>query len=95
MDRMFQIFVSKIIKDQTFKFGLPSEIVEQFNPIDEIGLEEPVCWVENFHSSWYPGNELQKEALLQLFKLEKQVVVLQTPTLNTISNTYKLPIIFN
>jgi len=79
--RFFSLFVSKIIKDQTFGFGLPSEITENFSPVAEIGSDEPVCWVEHFHSSWYPGNELQKEALKQLLKLEKQVNKSQNPNL--------------
>lgn len=81
--RFFQIFISKIIKDQTFSFGLPSEITENFSPVAEIGSDEPVCWVEHFHSSWYPGNELQKEALKQLLKLEKQVGRSQNSNLRT------------
>lgn len=81
--QFFKIFVSKIIKDQTFNFSLPSEIAEQFSPVAEIGSDEPVCWAEHFHSSWYPGNELQKEALEQLLKLEKHVAKTQNPNLKT------------
>ncbi|WP_319228986.1 hypothetical protein [Draconibacterium orientale] len=81
--RFFRLFVSKIIKDQTFAFGLPSETAEQFGSVAEIGSEEPVCWVEHFHSSWYPGNELQKEALKQLLKLEKRVLGSSDPNLKT------------
>lgn len=81
--RFFGIFVSKIIEDQTFNFSLPSGIAGQFSPVGEIGSEEPVCWVEHFHSSWYPGNELQKEAMKQLLKLEKQVVGSTDPNLKT------------
>jgi alpha-amylase len=79
----FKLFVSKIIKEQTFIFSLPSEITEQLNPVAEIGSDEPVCWVEHFHSSWYPGNELQKEALRQLLKFEKQVEKTLDPNLKT------------
>lgn len=81
--QFFKIFVSKIIEYQTFNFSLPSEIAEQFSPVAEIGSDEPVCWTEHFHSSWHPGNELQKEALKQLLKLEKQVVKTQNPNLKT------------
>ncbi len=77
--RFLRLFVSKIIKDQTFNFSLPSETAEQFGPIAEIGSEEPVCWVEHFHSS--PGNELQNEALKQLLKLEKRVLGSSDPNL--------------
>jgi alpha-amylase len=79
--RFFRIFVSKIIEDQKFNFSLPSETADRFSPVDEIGSEEPICWVEYFHSSWYPGNELQKEALIQLLKLEKYVLSATDPNL--------------
>lgn len=69
--RLFRTFVSKIIKDHSLVFCLPFELKEHFGSVAEIGTENPNCWVENFHSSYYPGNELQQEALKQLFKLEK------------------------
>jgi alpha-amylase len=71
--RFFQALISKIVKDQQFRFCFPSELAKQFHPFNEIGSDEPVCWTELFHSFWYPGNELQKEALKQLLKLERQV----------------------
>lgn len=81
--RFFQVLVSKIIKDQTFSFSLPTVVAEQYSSVAEIGSDEPVCWVEHFNSSWYPGNELQKEAMKQLLKLEKQVGRSQNPNLRT------------
>lgn len=81
--RFFQILVSKIIKDQTFSFSLPTVVAEQYSSVAEIGSDEPVCWVEHFNSSWYPGNELQKEAMKQLLKLGKQVVSSANPNLKT------------
>lgn len=77
----FKKFVSKIIHDQTFCFNLPSELIEQFGPVAEIGTDDPVCWTNQFHSSYYPGNELQKEAINQLFKLEKQTISTENPNL--------------
>lgn len=70
--QLFQTFVTKIIKDKTYNFSLPSQIIEQYGPVSEIGTEEPICWVEDFNSAYYPGNELQKEAISQLFKLSKK-----------------------
>lgn len=70
--QLFQTFVTKIIKDKTHNFSLPSQIIEQYGPVSEIGTEEPICWVENFNSAYYPGNELQKEAISQLYKLSKK-----------------------
>jgi len=71
--QLFRSFVTKIIKSQTYGFSQPSEIIEQYGPISEIGTEEPICWVEHFHSDYYPGNELQKDAINQLFKLCKKI----------------------
>jgi len=69
--RFFQTFVSKILKEFNFDFNLPNELTNQFAPVAAISVNEPICWVEQFHSSYYPGNDLQKEAIKQLFKLEK------------------------
>ena len=66
---LFRTFVSKIINNKSCCFGLPSRITEQYGPIAEIGTVEPVCWTEHFHSDYYPGNELQNDAINQLFKL--------------------------
>ncbi|HZL11701.1 MAG TPA: hypothetical protein VFC65_17090 [Prolixibacteraceae bacterium] len=71
--QFFRTFVFKIMKDKSFSFSRPSELTEQFGPVAEIGTEEPVCWTGHSHSSYYPGNELQKDAIKQLFKLEKQL----------------------
>jgi len=70
--QLFQTFVSKIIKNKTYNFSLPSQMIEQYGPVSEIGTEEPICWVEYFNSSYYPGNELQKDAISQLYKLSKK-----------------------
>jgi len=72
--QLVKAFVSKIIKSQKYSFSLPSQIIEEYGPISEIGTEEPICWVEHFHSDYYPGNELQKDAISQLFKLSKKIV---------------------
>lgn len=54
-------------------FILPSEIKEQCGPIAEITASEPICWLNNIHSDYYPGNDLQREAINQLYKLGKAV----------------------
>lgn len=71
--QFFSRLTSKIIESHLFQFRLPTEILTQLGPVSEIGSSEPVCWTEYFHSSYHPGNELQKEAIKQLFKLEKLV----------------------
>lgn len=69
----FQNFSVKMIQNQMFQFNLPAEMHNLYGPIAEIGTESPVCWVEQFNESYYPGNELQKEAIRELFKLEKKM----------------------
>lgn len=71
--RLFQTFVTRIIKNATYCFSLPSKIIEDYGSVSEIGTDETVCWNESFHSEYYPGNELQKDAIRQLFKLAKKV----------------------
>jgi alpha-amylase len=77
----FQAFVSRIYKDLVFKFNVPSELTNQFAPVSEIGVNEPICWVDQFHSSYFPGNDLQQEAIQQLFKLEKLSNATKDPNL--------------
>lgn len=71
--RYFKKFISKIISDQNFSFNMPSEILKQYKTVAEIGSYTPVCWKEGFHSSYFPGNSLQKEAIKHLFELQKRV----------------------
>jgi alpha-amylase len=81
--RLLQTFVSKIIKNKSCCFGLPSKITEQYGPIAKIGTVEPVSWVEHFHADYYPGNELQKDAINQLFKLSKKAASTNDNNLKT------------
>jgi alpha-amylase len=68
----FRRFISKINNSKQYRFDLPTVLMEKFGPVSEIGTEEPVCWAEHFHPSYYPGNELQTDAISQLFKLKTQ-----------------------
>lgn len=71
--KFFNDFINRIVKEEQFVFSNPSEILEKFGPVAEIGTETPVCWCEHFHPSYFPGNELQKEAIRQLFRLSQQI----------------------
>jgi alpha-amylase len=71
--RLFQKFVEEITISNNFSFWLPSELIEEFGSVAELESADPVCWVEDFHPSYFPGNDLQKDAIHQLFKLEKLV----------------------
>lgn len=71
--KYFRSFVSKILNEEIFSFSLPSELMEKFGPVAEIETETPVCWCEHFHPSYFPGNELQQEAIRLLFRLKQRL----------------------
>lgn len=72
-EKFVQSFVSQISRMPKIDFVLPSEIAEIYGPVAEINANEPICWLNNFHSYYYPGNELQMEAIKQLYLLNKTV----------------------
>jgi alpha-amylase len=79
--RIFQKLVAGIIDDPEFCFTAPSDLKEQFGPVTELDVNEPVCWTEKFHPSYFPGNDLQKDAIFQLFKFGKAVHKTTNPNL--------------
>lgn len=70
---IFAKFVSNIIEADALQFSLPSELVHEYSPVSSIGADEPVCWVEHFKPTYFPGNELQKEAIKQLFRYSEKM----------------------
>lgn len=70
---LFQELVSQIIKREEWDFTFPSEIADRCGSVAEINAGEPICWVPNFHPNYYPGNELQVEAIKQLYVLNEMV----------------------
>lgn len=70
-EKFIQQLVAQINKKPDMGFIFPSEIKEQYAPVAEIHSNEPSCWVNNFHSYYYPGNDLQAEAIKQLYRLNE------------------------
>lgn len=68
-----ETLISQIIKSPDMRFVLPSEIVELYGAVAPINASEPICWVNHFPSNYYPGNELQIEAIKQLYMLQTPV----------------------
>jgi alpha-amylase len=77
----FRKLINEVSNARLFEFRLPTQLLKQFGPVSEIGSTEPICWTEYFNSSYYLGNELQKEALNQLFQLEQLVYRSKNPDL--------------
>ena len=69
-EKFIRSLVSQINRMTNVSFVLPSEIAEIYGPVAEINANEPICWLNNFHSYYYPGNELQVEAIKQLYILK-------------------------
>lgn len=72
--KYIQKLVSKISSTANMCFIFPSEIVDHYGSVGQVNADEPICWVKDFHSYYYPGNELQNEAIKQLYKLEKNML---------------------
>lgn len=64
---------SQVTKSSTMEFALPAEIADRYGAIAPIHSYDPICWVDHFQSHYYPGNELQMEAIKQLYTLESTV----------------------
>lgn len=65
--------VSQIIQSNTFEFILPHQIADQYGPVAPIHAPEPICWVNSFNPGYFPGNDLQVEAIKQLYLLQNLV----------------------
>lgn len=68
--QFMETVISQINKSSTMSFVSPSEISERVGSVAPISASEPICWVNDFHSYYYPGNELQVEAIKQLYLLQ-------------------------
>lgn len=68
-----ETLITQINKSHNMGFVFPSEIAERYGAVAPINASEPICWVNNFHSYYYPGNELQIEAIKQLYILQNSV----------------------
>ena len=67
--RFIEDLIERIIKAPEMKFVSPTEIADYYGPVAPITAMEPICRVSNFHPDYYPGNELQVEAIRQLYLL--------------------------
>jgi alpha-amylase len=71
--KFMQSFISHINKEGQRSFNFLSEISEHYGAVAEINAGVPICMVNRFHPDYYPGNELQMEAIKQLYALGKLV----------------------
>lgn len=62
--------IARINQSGKMQFILPHQIADYYGPVAPISAMEPICWVNNFSSDYYPGNELQVEAIKQIYLLQ-------------------------
>ena len=67
-------FVKQIAENDSYQFLLPKEVVKKYEAKDVLHVPYPISWTDEERdiTSWL-GNELQKEAFEQLFKIQPQV----------------------
>lgn len=67
-------FVKNTIENTDFQFLTPKEVVKKHEPKDVLHVPFPISWTDEERdiTSWQ-GNELQKEAFSQLFKIQTLV----------------------
>lgn len=74
--QFMETVVGQINKSSIMSFVFPSEIADRLGSVAPIHASDPICWVSDFHSSYFPGNELQIEAIKQLYMLQNQVAIM-------------------
>ncbi|MDO5104999.1 glycoside hydrolase family 57 protein [Capnocytophaga sp.] len=69
-----EYFVKNMMEDVDYQFLLPKEVVKKHQPKDVLNVPFPISWTdeERDTTSWL-GNELQREAFEQLFKVQSVV----------------------
>ncbi|HET6557525.1 MAG TPA: hypothetical protein VFG54_09445, partial [Prolixibacteraceae bacterium] len=65
--------ITRIQQSEKMQFILPHQIADHYGPVAPITAMEPICWVNGFSSNYYPGNELQVEAIKQIYLLQPLV----------------------
>ena len=64
-----------ILKNGSFTFDTPSEIIEKYQPISAVHVPHPISWADEERdlSAWL-GNELQEEAFGKLYDLKERML---------------------
>lgn len=72
----------KILSTTNFKFATPGELAEKLEPVSGIKVPFPISWADEERdiTAWM-GNELQKEAVLKFYALEKKIQGINEPAL--------------
>ena len=71
----FHDFVDKWLSKKSNTFYTVSEAINNFAPIDKIDIPRTITWADSERdlSAWL-GNDMQKEAIKQLYNIENEVI---------------------
>lgn len=81
----FESFIHQIINTKKFNFSTPFEISKTHQPISPINVTHPISWADEERdlTAWI-GNELQNDALYQIFKLKDDIYKLNDENLTKV-----------
>ena len=71
-----------VLKDGTFGFATPAEIVKKYKPVSDIAVEDPISWADEERdvTAWL-GNELQSEAYKKVYAMTEKLSIVNDPDL--------------
>ena len=71
-----------VLKDGTFGFATPSEVVKKYKAVSDIDVEDPISWADEERdvTAWL-GNELQSEAFKKVYAMKEKLAIVNDPDL--------------
>ncbi len=71
-----------VLKDGTFGFATPAEVVKKYKPVSDISVEDPISWADEERdvTAWL-GNELQDEAFKKVYAMTEKLSIVNDPDL--------------
>ena len=71
-----------VLKDGTFGFATPSEVVKKYKPVSDIDVEDTISWADEARdvTAWL-GNELQSEAFKKVYAMKEKLAIVNDPDL--------------
>ena len=71
-----------VLKDGTFGFATPSEVVKKYKPVADIDVEDAISWADEERdvTAWL-GNELQQEAFKKVYAMKEKLAIVNDPDL--------------
>ena len=71
-----------VLKDGTFGFATPSEVVKKYKPVSDIDVEDTISWADEERdvTAWL-GNELQSEAFKKVYAMKEKLAIVNDPDL--------------